>query len=181
MRKIPDYIIERAAELWGRKIHRPVFDNGDQTRLGGYGMALATLNIHADKENIHDMEERVEKFKKSLIDALITTRDSGEHFNTFLDTDYHPCKELVVAADEAGIPYSQFSCKSTVHMMEDCVSASFGYGAENIYHYKMPDNSWLITTLRGSDIAKIIDLIMGGDDLGLTIENHEDQDSLDKQ
>jgi hypothetical protein len=97
-------------------------------------------------------------------------RDGAEYLNPWLDVDYNPCEELARAADHAGIPHSQFSCKSSVYMRMDYVSTSFGYGVDDTYHYPLPDGGWLLTTLQGPDIDKMIKQIMSGNFMGLTVE-----------
>ena len=163
-------MIVRAAEIWGKALHNPKFDNGDNSQAGGLGHMLATMNMQNAKENVPSLVDQVEKFKKVLVSNLIAQRDSGEYFRGWLDTDYHPCKELAGAANEAGIPHNLFSCKSTVMINEDCVGASFGYGSERINHYPLPNGKWLLTTLTGSDITKIIDQVMNGNLMGLRVE-----------
>ena len=168
MKKVSDKIIHRAVDLWCKKLHTPVFDNGDDSANGGMSMALASINIMNDKPD--DMESKVEVFRKSLTDNLITARDESDYFDSLLSVDYGPCKSLAEAADIAGIPGSQFSCKSTVYMSEDFVGVSFGYGAEDINHYPLPDGGWLKTTLRGSDINLVIDSISNGNPLDMDVE-----------
>jgi len=154
MEKPNNRVIKRAVELWCRKLRTPVFDNGDQSETGGVTMCLATINIQNDKSKIKDIEESIETFRTVLTGILIQVRDiplEGERFPMWLDVDYHPCKELAYAADKAGIPHSQFSCKSSVSMRENFLSTSFGYGREDINHYPLGDDKWLMTTLCGSD------------------------------
>ena len=166
----PDRIIERAVELWCRKLHNPVFDNGDDTPQGFLSEGLAAMVIENDKEKMPDREAQIERFRKALVLNLKAIRDRDDYFPLWLDVDYGPCKELAEAAETAGIPHSQFSCKSSVSMLDDCVSTSFGYGAERVNHHPMPDGRWLITTLTRSDISKVIDDAMDGNHLGLMIE-----------
>lgn len=168
--EISNQIISRAVDLWCKKLFKPVFDNGDDSEVGAIGGILATVNIQRAKNGIDDLQARVEVFRKTLIESLIETRDSEDYFNRWLDTDYHPSPELAKAADIAGIPHSLFSCKSSVMMREGCVTSSFGYGADNQNHYPLPDGRWLITTLSGSDMDKVIDQVMGGNLMGLTVE-----------
>jgi len=170
MNKTPDYIIDRAVELWCRKLHNPVFDNGDNSEQGFFGMALATMVIHGDKDKMPDAIAQIEKFRESLAATLKHNRDNDEYFPRWLDVDYGPCKLLGDAADEAGIPCSQFSCKSVVSMSDDHVSTSFGYGAESIHHYLLSDGSWLITSLSGSEIDKIKKSVLNGNPMDLSVE-----------
>jgi len=170
MENIPDVMIERAVELWCRKLHDPVFDNGDKTEQGFFTGVLANTNIQADKNKIDDMGVRVEKFRKALVRTLKTERDSADYFYGHLSVDYAPCIELGLAANEAGIPESQFSCKSAVAIFEGWVVASFGYAAESTYHYPLPDGKWLVTSLVGSDINKVIKQVMDGNLMGLEVD-----------
>ena len=174
MELIPDVIIKRAVELQCRKLFTPKFDNGDNSDSGFIGSCLATINIHNAKSCTDDLPGKVEVFRVSLTKALIKSRDDELEgsgcFNSWLDVDYHPCETLRNAAKEAGIPESLFSCKSTVDIRHNCVTESFGYGAETFFHYQLLDGRWLITSLSGSDIDKIKEQVMNGSDLGLTIE-----------
>lgn len=164
-------VIDRAVDIWCRNLHNPFFDNGDDTEHGAMGTALATLNIESDKAKIDNMGDRIEVFRKSLTNEIIRRQeDMDEHLPCWIDTDYHPCQMLADAANEADIPTSQFSAKSTVQMNDGYVSTSFGYGAAYENHYPLPDGSWLITTLAGSDIDKVISSAIDGNPLGLTIE-----------
>ena len=166
-----DQIIERAVELWCRKLHNPVFDNGDDSARGFMGSCLASTLIESDKEKMPDREGQIEKFREALTVHLKAVRDKDEYFPRWLDVDYGPCKELGDAADKAGIPHSQFSCKSSVSMLDDCVGTTFGYGAERVLHHPTPDGRWLITTLSGSDIDKVIKEIMSGNLMGMVVED----------
>lgn len=167
---IPDLIIERAVELWCRKLKAPIFDNGDVSSNGFMGTALATMNIESAKESVSDMDLSIDVFRKSLTHTLIAARNSDSYFSCYLSTDYHPCEQLSNAADEAKIPHNLFSCKSSVYMYKDRVGASFGYGADTINHYPIATDKWLLTTLSGSDIHKIISEVNNGNEMGFEIE-----------
>ena len=78
--KISDTSINRAVDLWCKKLKIPAFDNGDDSDSGGMAFALATLSIQKDKNSIHNMDERIEVFRKVLTDSLIKIRDSDEYF-----------------------------------------------------------------------------------------------------
>lgn len=172
--KVSSAIIDKAVDLWCKKLMDPVFDNGDKSDHGFLSMALATINIETAKTKIQNMAERIEVFKTALRDELLRVRDNpkdGEYFSPWLDVDYHPCQLLADAAEKAGIPKSQFSCKSSVAMFSDCVQVSFGYAATHIYYYPLPDGRWLITSLRGKDITKIIDSVISlGNPLNFLVE-----------
>lgn len=174
MKEIPSEIIQRAAELWGRKLYTPVFDNGDNSEVGFLGHALATMNMQYDKDTVDDLGVSVGVFKKSLVEELIRIRDTDdEYLDCYLGVDYHPCKYLADAATKASIPHSLFSCKSHIYLAEDHVTASFGYGAESMNHYPLPGGGWLITTLRGSedDMLKIIDHVIAGNTMRFDVEH----------
>lgn len=172
---VDDKIIDRAVELWAKKLHSPVFDNGDNSDTGFMGSMLATINIHNDKQNMDNFEKSIIIFKTELSSKLKQLRDNpgeGEYFETYLGVDYHPCRLLADAADKAGIPHSQFSIKSSVSMSERYVHTSFGYGASGAYHYPLKDGSWLITSLIGSDpdLEKIKTDALGSNVLNWEIE-----------
>jgi hypothetical protein len=173
--KVSDLIISKAVDIWCKKLLTPVFDNGDNSIQGYPAYMLATMNIQNDKSKIDDMEVRVEKFRQILTDELIRLRDipaDKEYFPPWLDVDYGPCKVLGDAADKAGIPQSQFSCKSSVFMRSGGLSAHFGYGANDINYYPLPDGRWLLTSITAdeSEMGKIIDSVMGSNPLGLVVE-----------
>lgn len=168
--KIPNIMISRAVELWCRKLFAPKFDNGDDSEAGFIGGMLATINLHKTKDAETNLSDKVEVFRTSLTKALIELRGSEEYFYPWLNVDYYPCELLSNAAKEAEIPERLFSCKSSVKISDDYVTESFGYGAETFFHYQLSDGKWLITSLSGSDIDKIKNQIMNGNDLGLTVE-----------
>ena len=171
MSKIPDLMIERAAELWARKLQNPTFDNGDQSNTGFMTMMLATVNIQNDKENVEGgMALKIEEFRHQLIIELKNSRDKEYFEGHSLSVDYHPCRTLTNVAEKVGIPLSQFSCKSTVYIQDDRVVTSFGYGKENMSHYPLSKGGWLLTTLNGSDISKIIKHVEDGNSMGFEVE-----------
>ena len=173
--KVKDRVIYKAVDLWCKKLHVPIFDNGDSSDIGGSTMCLASLNIAHDKSKISNIDESIETFRRVLTGTLFQVRDEpldGEYFSRWLDVDYHPCETLAYAADKASIPHSQFSCKSTVSMRTNFVSASFGYGRDTVNYYPLADDKWLVTTLLGSDseIQKIKNDAMGKNLLKWDIE-----------
>lgn len=173
--KVSDLIISKAVDIWCKKLLAPVFDNGDDSPGGAFGSALAIMNIEADKVAAGNMKVRVEDFRKILTADLMRLRDEpvyGERFPTWLDVDYGPGKVLGDAANKAGIPLSQFSCKSSVAMYSDKVSVSFGYGASSTYYYPLPDGKWLLTSISADsdEMAKVITSVMNGNPLGLLVE-----------
>lgn len=168
-----DQLIEKAVDIWCKKLNDPIFDNGDTSDTGDMSFLLATINIINDKSKVDNMNERIEIFRDTLTRELKRLRDNpSEWFPTWLDVDYGPCKILSDSAKKAGIPESQFSCKSSVAFRENYVSASFGYGAPYINYYPMPSGRWLVTSLTGinSEMDKIIQSADNDNQLGFTVE-----------
>jgi hypothetical protein len=177
---MPDFIIERAAELWARKLHDPRFDNGDDSPHGGVTFALATLNIARaqDADTTNDFDAKVAAFKTALIERLTFDRDhEGEtraetgravYLDTFLSVDYHPDEALSMSATAAGIDHRLFSVKSDVTMRASYngslpyVTTKFGYGAPSDYHYRLSDGRWLICRLSGDHMATVIAAVEAG-------------------
>jgi hypothetical protein len=76
---------------------------------------------------------------------------------------------LEKAAEIAGLKM-MFPIKTDMRLDEDYVSFSIGYGAQTINHYPLKDGRFLATTLRGSDISKIIDHYNTGNPLSLDVD-----------
>lgn len=180
-----DRIIERGVELWCRAIRRPMRDNGDNSERGIMTVGLAYMNLDSAMAKVEDLDASIERFRAALTDRLKflrdhdgektgTTDDRGNprhhYFDRFLSTDYHPDLDLRLAAEAAGLPPTLFSWKSTVQLLDDCVGASFGYGAPNVYHYPLCDGSWLICRLRGEDMPTIVRAAEDGTLNGLAVE-----------
>lgn len=199
MRKNPyisDQLIDRAVELWCRALHNPSYDNGDGSGVGVMAEGLAASNAAHARDKMEDYAEAVSKFGRLLSTRLKFLRDNegkprpadeierdkargatyaAETYwlETILSSDYGPGRLLSEMADLAGIPHSAFSYKSTVRFDHTSVSASFGYGAEHRQHYPMPDGGWLITTLSGSDIDKVIEAVAEGRITDLMVESRQ--------
>lgn len=92
---------------------------------------------------------------------LLKIPTEGGYYTTYLGVDYDPDLILRKAADEAGLKM-QFPWKTRMVIQAKCLSFAVGYVAEDVYHYPLPDDRWLVTTLRGSDIDKIIEYVNGG-------------------
>jgi len=165
---IPDNIIQRACDIWGLQLHNPTWDNGDESEAGGMGRALSLSNMAHDAEKITDIEAQVERFKQILFDSIKEMAVDQDY--VMLYVDYHPDTTLAHAAEEAGIPLSLFGCKKRMHIEADHVGASIGYAVPIVNHYTLAGDRWLVTTLQGTDMHKIIDIIEGGGDVGLLVE-----------
>ena len=160
-------LIDRAVDLWCRALATPTFDNGmELTALKLSALHLASANNAL--ESIPDLKERIEVFRAEMTNKLVNSEN--ERYCRWLDVDYSPCRPLAEAADVAGISHSLFSIKSSVSINDNSITSSFGYGHERVYHYPLENGQWLITSLQGSDISKIIELVQGGNDLGLEVE-----------
>lgn len=184
MTSIPDIIIERAAELWCRALRAPTRDNGDTGERGAMTSILSTMNAERDLAAVDDFDAAIERFRSILVARLKFLRDNAGKltgntaaygpekyfFHRTLSCDYSPDEILADAATEAGLPTSAFSWKSDVWMQPDRVAASFGHAARAASHYPLPDGSWLICDLGGSDMSKIIDAVMDGRLPQLTVE-----------
>lgn len=172
LEKVSDKMINKAVDVWCKKLLIPVFDNGDDSAIGAMSHMLSTANIQHDKAATSDIESKIEVFRISLIDRLVKARNSDDYFPCWLDVDYSPCKTLAESADKAGIPHSQFSCKSSVSVWDKHISASFGYGAETTFLYPLSNGKWLKTNLTGgSDLDKIFNHVLDGNELGFEVEN----------
>lgn len=163
-----ELIVDRAVELWKRMLKNPRFDNGDNSFVGGMCAALAmTMPSNVD-------EEKLKVFGDALKKSLMTNTVGGgsyEYFTSDLSVDYDPCRVLLDAAKEAGLT-AKFPWKTSMFLTDEYLSVSCGYGAELVSHYPLSDGRWLMTTLRGSDISKVIDVINGGEP-GFVVESRE--------
>ena len=64
------------------------------------------------------------------------------------------------AAERAGLKM-EFPWKTTMHVENEYVCVSNGYGSAYVYHYPLSGDRWLATTLHGDDISKVIALVEG--------------------
>lgn len=172
----PDHLIERAVELWCRKLRRPVHDNGDSSERGLMTEGIAGMLTDSQIAKVEDYPAAIEKFRGALIVRLKFMREhdgepSGEtdqygpvhhRFDRFLSVDYNPDPDLAHAAQTAGIPARAFSWKSSVYVDNDHVQTSFGYAAPYWYHYRLDDGSWLVCQLRGEHMPFILAAVNDG-------------------
>jgi hypothetical protein len=68
---------------------------------------------------------------------------------------------LAQSAEEAGIDLALFPWKTSMWIYEQYLSVAYGYGSESVYYYPF-DGKWLVTTLTGSDISKVLEYAKGG-------------------
>lgn len=157
---ISERMAERAAELWKRMLRNPKYD-----ALGGTGsprekqsMGMASAMAHMLPSNA--TEDLLDKFavelKKRLLDASVNFYQRSS-----LCVDYGPDATLAESATAVGLKM-EFPWKTHMRVGEDHISFSCGYGAEIVNHYPLSDDRWLLTTLYGSDIGKVIEYVQGG-------------------
>ena len=146
---------DRAVELWKRMLRNPKYDN-----LGNTGTTqerrtseMASLMAMTISSNV--TEENLEKFGAELKRRIL------DESRRTLGADYGPDRILSECAEAAGLEV-EFPWKTVMHVYDDRVSLSYGYGAEDEYHYPLEDGRWLVTKLLGSDIDKVIEYVNGG-------------------
>lgn len=161
-------IIARAAELWKRALAAPIYQNEEPGHETGLNMMTGMLAAKMAAQNA-PTPEALDKFGAALIESLMQPREGGRFFERSLTVDYGACEMLRAAAEKAGITMD-FPWKTYMRIEDDSVSFSMGTGARRLYHYPLSGGRWLITTLSGDDMAKIIAQVEAGVDAGLTIE-----------
>ncbi len=134
--KIPNEVIEAAAEWWMKRISGQVtHQNGDDN----FGSVLAGLI--ADMNTRLVAAEKLQEFKRILIEKL-TDMDSDNRDSIYLDCDYSPCRILADAAKKADIPLDNFPWKVSMQIHPDLVGVKNGYGEPwvTIWPIKHEDN-----------------------------------------
>lgn len=169
-------IVDRAVKLWVNALRKPEYKmHADGDRSAEAARSAAMLNWATEKQNENNQDEEVlKKFAVALKDILMNKQASSRnpdyiHYVDYLAVDYHPCEELEKAAEVAGLKM-MFPIKTTMQLDEDYVSFSMGYGVQTSNHYPLKDGRFLVTTLRGSDISKIIDHYNTGNPLSLDVD-----------
>ena len=155
-------LVRRAAKIWRQLIENPKFDNGDESMTGAIAVAMVT-SIPTKTS-----PEAFDKFEEFIFQKMMTPLRNGYYPNLYLVVDYGPAKALRDAAEEAGLEI-QFPWKTAVRVETNCVQVRSGDSSPCVSHYPLPDGRWLVTTLSGDDIDKVINHIMTGEPLGLTI------------
>lgn len=131
--------IEAAAEWWAEQLLGPTtFDNGDRS-ISGLFTTMLQEQI-AEKHPV--VNEQAEKFKTALVDDLNETgyrqHETGKLWVS-LSVDYHPDRELRMAAEMAGISTSRFPIKTSMSITDDFVAAGLGYRAPYKLIWSRPD------------------------------------------
>jgi hypothetical protein len=157
-------IVDRAVELWKRMLANPEYkatcdDSGLEDQIT---MARAASMAKMIPSNA--TPERLEAFGVALKQRLMTPdpqRSSCVAYPDTLHVDYGPDAMLGGAAEEAGLKL-EWPWKTLMRLYDDRVGLAAGYAAGTVYHYPLNDGRWLMTTLQGSDITKIIEYVDGG-------------------
>ena len=147
-------IINRVVKIWIDLLKDPKYDNGDKSFSGFMASSMA------DKISKNNNKEILEKFGKEL-KKILCDKNIEDYKKTYLNVDYHPCEVLSDAANKAGLKM-KFPWKTNISYEDDYVRTSIGYQSETTYHYPIENNKWLITTLCGSEIDKVIEYVNGG-------------------
>lgn len=154
-------IWERGAELWVRMLRSPKYDNmGDgpaepgERFIGNMAGAMASMIPN------NATPEILEAFRCALLKRMTDT-NKRLYERQSQHVDYGPDVLLSDSAAEAGLKM-EFPWKTNMWITASYVSVRNGYGAETVYHYPLEGGRWLVTTLNGSDISKVIELVEGG-------------------
>lgn len=152
-----ELIVDRAVQLWIQMLERPKYDNlgpdSQEPFDSRVHCTMASLMTHALPKN--NTPEVLQRFGQELKQILM--RDKV----LYLSVDYHPDQHLATAAERAGLKM-EFPWKTHMHLGTDYVALANGYGATSLYHYPLKPNGWLVASLAGQDIAKIISLVESG-------------------
>lgn len=173
--KPSENIIDKACDLWVEMLSNPKFDalgtrssGDDPNNSMGMAQVLGKMNAENHAATPETLQGFATALKKYLMSKLKfdnqvkkqVIADDGWYM-TVLGVDYNPDMILSLAADESGVDTAIFPWKTNMSLRSDYLSLSYGYGAEYRNYYPL-DKGWLVTTLHGSDINKVIDYVQGG-------------------
>lgn len=152
-------LIDRAVTIWQRLLSNPRYQavcdkSGDEDKRT---MGIASKLAYLTPSNA--TPELLDKFGEALRRRLI--EECKKHEYVCLSVDYGPDKILQEAKDEVGLEM-EFPWKTVMHLLNGHLDVSEGYGTEYLHHYPLIDGRWLLTTLHGSDIAKVVALVEQG-------------------
>ena len=164
-------LIEKAVDLWCGMLVNYKFDNGDTSDNRDMSIMLATMNANSDKDKIADFPAEIEKFRANCIELVAEKIRNGRNWLS-LSCDYNPCGDLRTAIEGTQIQPGMFSCKTDVHIDDDHVSISAGYGAQHINYYPTDTGKWLITKSRihKDELSEFISAVLDGRLRGIPIE-----------
>ncbi len=168
-------LIDRAVVIWKRLLGAPEYKitddkSGEQDKHTGamFGAMASMLPSNATPSLLDKFGDVL---RVSLVEAC---ERQGDGCYVRLSVDYGPDEILHAAATEAGLKKMPFPSKTDVYLTERSVSVSAGYRAETVYHYPFSCCRWLVTTLSGSDLTKLIDVIECAVPTGFTVERDAD-------
>lgn len=150
-----DRIIDRAIHIWKQALSSPVYQN---LGPGEFDMGSMMASAMADRLPKDNTPEKLLKFGEAL-KGLLVINDRG-YFDGYLSVDYDPCQILYEAAKAADLKM-KFPWKTRMNIDVDHISFAMGYGAPNIYHYPLTDGRWLVTSLYGNEIGKVMAYVNG--------------------
>lgn len=120
--------------------------------------------IWADKMQLaHTLRD---EFCAALV-QFCQERDMDGFYPSSIQADEKPDMVLRQAAESSNF-FGDFPVKFKTLWNMDYIAVRHNF-AEWVYHYPLRDNKWLVTTLHGSEISKIIDHLQGKS-LQLTID-----------
>lgn len=166
-------IVDRAVALWMAMLANPKYDNlGSESRESPESQSAnkmaSVLAGMVPKNNTSEVLQRFgEELRKILLAPLEWESTWGAETKKYttlfsrMSVDYHPDVPLATAAERAGLKM-EFPWKTSMSLAEDHLSLCYGYGAPYLYHYPLSGDRWLVTTLCGDDITKVIELVEAG-------------------
>jgi len=172
-------IVRKAVAIWRGAILVPRYDNGADDLQNRMAQVLASrLPSNADEPGV--LDKFCDELQRLLTTKLRFDRDTdfkpiddtvNGYFQVALHVDYGPDLLLTHAAKVAGLRM-EFPWKTYMSLDGRCLVWRNGYSAMQRYYYPLDaeGSRWLVTTLSGDDIDKIIAAVQAGVDLGLTIE-----------
>lgn len=159
-----ELIIDRAVAIWKKILSNPMYKN---TSPGDSDLSSAFAGMMVDMLPKNNTPDILDLFGVHLKNCLMNKGEYG--YVNYLRVDYDPDQYLSGAAKEAGLKMN-FPWKTSMFLKNDYVSISYGYGAPRMNHCPLENDKWLVTSLSGDDMKKVIEKANGGDNLGLLIE-----------
>lgn len=161
-------IVDRAIQIWISLLSKPKYDTLGKNSPENIQsqMQCMTAALIADKLPKNNTPEVLSKFgqelKKFLMGSECIRNDTQfTRIVNYLSVDYHPDSVLREAAERSGLRM-EFPWKTHMQLTNDFVWVKNGYGDDRMYHYPLSHDRWLVTTLYGSDISKVIKLVEDG-------------------
>lgn len=161
----PDYVIEKAVDVWCNELRNPKFDNGDTSDSSLFSNSLQA-KLCSQLQGEINLNEEIEKFRINLTDIIKKDvkekSDPVRGYYVWLEVDYDPCSMLRKAIEGTKLHPKMFSIKSSVDIHDDIVSTRFGYGVRDTYYYRCEDK-WVISKSQINEKERdILPLIVHG-------------------